>query len=193
MDKKKLCALTRDSLQIIAQSIEAIDEADLDHFLAKVLDVRKRGKRIFIAALGRSFLVMKAFAMRLMQLDFEVFVVGEIVTPAIREGDLLILGSGSGNTRSLAVFAKEAMEKQAEVLLLTRSEDSLLKGLANGGCLHIPCGLARNQEQSNGSLFEESLLVLMDQCAVLLARQMGYFDRYPDYNRIVAHRHANLQ
>lgn len=193
MDKKTLHTLSKDSLDIIAKAIEEIDGVELEHFLNKVLDVRKRKKRIYIAALGRSFLVMKAFAMRLMQLDFEVYVVGEIITPAIKAGDLLIVGSGSGNTRSLAVFAKEAIERQAEVLLITRNEDSLLKKLANGGCLRIPCGLARNQKQSNGSLFEESLLVLLDQCAVMFAQHMNYFERYADYNAIVAHRHANLQ
>ena len=100
MDKKTLHTLSKDSLDIIAKAIEEIDGVELEHFLNKVLDVRKRKKRIYIAALGRSFLVMKAFAMRLMQLDFEVYVVGEIITPAIKAGDLLIVGSGSGNTRS---------------------------------------------------------------------------------------------
>ena len=68
MDKKTLHTLSKDSLDIIAKAIEEIDGVELEHFLNKVLDVRKRKKRIYIAALGRSFLVMKAFAMRLMQL-----------------------------------------------------------------------------------------------------------------------------
>lgn len=192
MKNDKLSILVKNSLDITLKAIEEIDHTELDEFIHKIIKIRAAGKNIFIAASGRSLLVMKSFAMRLMQLDFNVYVVGEVVTPAIEAGDLLIVGSGSGNTKSLVVFAEEAKEKKADIILITRDFSSALVSVSNR-ILSIPCKLARNKKQSNGSIFEETLLVFLDQCTVLIAEELEYFKRYEDYNAIVKHRHANLQ
>ena len=46
-----------------------------------------------------------------MHLGYTVYFVGEPTTPSIQEGDLLILGSGSGNTASLVSNAKKAKDQ----------------------------------------------------------------------------------
>ena len=51
---------------------------------------------------GRSGLAAKAFAMRLMHLGFNVYLVGETTTPAVQPDDLVIAVSGSGETPSIA-------------------------------------------------------------------------------------------
>ena len=76
--------------------------------LTRILDVTDKSKAAelvkmvkgagatFIGGAGRSLLVSRFFAMRLVHSGHKVFMVGEVVTPAIKEGDLLILVSGSG-------------------------------------------------------------------------------------------------
>ena len=59
---------------------------------------------------GRSGLVAKAFAMRLMHLGFTAYVVGETITPAMRPKDLLVIFSGSGRTKTIADIAETARE-----------------------------------------------------------------------------------
>ncbi|WP_457753951.1 3-hexulose-6-phosphate synthase, partial [Thermococcus sp.] len=76
-----------------------------------MIDAMIGANKIFIYGAGRSGLVGKAFAMRLMHLDFNVYVVGETITPAFEEGDLLIAISGSGETRTI-VDAAEIAKKQ---------------------------------------------------------------------------------
>ena len=68
-------------------------------------DIRK-ANRVFVAGAGRSLLMMRAFAMRLMHLGFVVYVVGETVTPAIGKDDLLLIGTASGETATLKVVAE---------------------------------------------------------------------------------------
>jgi len=51
---------------------------------------------------GRSGLAAKAFAMRLMHLGFNVYVVGETTTPAVGPEDLVIGVSGFRETPSIA-------------------------------------------------------------------------------------------
>lgn len=74
-------------------SFIADDEADklADHILSS--------NQIFTAGAGRSGLMAKSFAMRMMHLGLNAYIVGETLTPPLHDGDLVIIGSGSGETK----------------------------------------------------------------------------------------------
>ncbi|MGS0523866.1 SIS domain-containing protein [Zobellia nedashkovskayae] len=75
--------------------------------------------------------MMKAAAMRFMHLGYKVHVVGETTSPAIRKGDVLIAGSGSGTTGGIVGAAKTAKIVGAKVVCFTTNMDSPLALLAN--------------------------------------------------------------
>ena len=93
--------------------------------------------RIFVYGAGRSGLMLKALAMRLAQAGRVVYVVGETVTPAIGENDLLILASASGNTASVCRYAKTAKEVGADLLTLTASVQSQLTEIAGAADVYF--------------------------------------------------------
>jgi 6-phospho-3-hexuloisomerase len=66
-------------------------------------------------AAGRSGLALKMAAMRFMQ--YTVFIVGETNTPAILEGDLLLVASGSGTTSSVVSSAEKAKSQKLQLSL----------------------------------------------------------------------------
>ena len=109
-------------LNDLKEIVNQMDEAQLE---ALMKDIRWADK-IFVAAAGRSFLMMKAFAMRLMHMGLKVYVVGETVTPAIGPNDLLIVGSGSGGTATIKVMAEKAKKVGARMALLTIYEESAM-------------------------------------------------------------------
>lgn len=82
--------------------------------------------RIFVGAAGRSLLAMKFLAMRLMQIGLKVYLVGEVCTPSIREGDLLLVGSGSGETAGMIAICKKAKAAGAEVAVFTKNRNSTI-------------------------------------------------------------------
>ncbi|MCK4925032.1 MAG: SIS domain-containing protein, partial [Spirochaetes bacterium] len=84
-----------------------------------LLDMMQRAEKIFCAGSGRSGLVMRTFAMRLMHMSLQSFVAGETTTPGIGKRDLLIIGSGSGETEGLLVMAQRARQVGAQVALVT--------------------------------------------------------------------------
>ena len=64
--------------------------AAVDHTeVGAVLDGIHDARRVFVTGAGRSGLVARAFANRLMHLGMSVHVVGEVTTPAIERGDAL--------------------------------------------------------------------------------------------------------
>ena len=76
--------------------------------LADVVRLIGGAPRVFLAGAGRSGLVLRMAAMRLMHLGLDVHVAGDTTTPAIREGDLLIAASGSGTTAGVVKAASTA-------------------------------------------------------------------------------------
>lgn len=57
---------------------------------------------------GRTSLVLKAAAMRLIRLFMNVLLVNKTSTPAIQANDLLLAGSGPGTSSTIVKAAKKA-------------------------------------------------------------------------------------
>lgn len=123
-------------------------------------------RAVFVIGNGRSGLAVQMAAMRLMHLGLRVHVAGEVTTPAIGAGDVLIAVSGSGTTASVVDAADTAKKVGASALAVTTAPDSPLARRAD--CvLVLPA--ADKQDHSTaitaqyaGSLFEQSVLLAFD-------------------------------
>ena len=133
--------------------------------------------RLFVMGAGRTGLALKMAAMRLMHLGLVVHVAGEVTTPAIRSGDLLVVASGSGTTAGPVHAAEVAVKAGARVLALTATPDSKLATLAQG-LIVIPAVAKQDHhgmrsEQYAGALFEQSTLLIMDAMFQAMWREGG--------------------
>jgi len=95
--------------------ISSLDKDSTEEFIRLILGAR----RIFLVGAGRSGLVARAFAMRLMHLGKKVFVIGETITPPVEKDDLVIALTGSGKTKSVVSVAKISKKLGAKVALIT--------------------------------------------------------------------------
>ncbi|MGM0884715.1 MAG: 6-phospho-3-hexuloisomerase [Bacillota bacterium] len=132
--------------------------------------------RIFVAGAGRSGLMMRGFAMRLMHLGLDVYVVGDTVTRSLAKGDLLIIGSGSGETKSLIPMAEKARSLEGSVAALTIFPASTIGRLADI-VIQMP-GAPKDKADDNdvtiqpmGSLFEQTLLLVCDAVILRLMKK----------------------
>ncbi|AEG18755.1 MAG: 6-phospho-3-hexuloisomerase [Methanobacterium paludis] len=116
--KKTAENITKHALKVIDQ----IDEEQVDKMIDSILNAEST----FIVGSGRSELMGKAFAMRLMHLGFDVHIVGDVTTPAIKETDCLIAISGSGETKAVTMAAGTAKETGATVVGITANTSSTL-------------------------------------------------------------------
>ncbi len=120
--------------QAMKQMIEKLNEAagKISHRqVEKLIEEINRAKKIFIMGAGRSGLVGRAFAMRLMHLGFNVYVVGETVTPSLEPADLVIAVSGSGSTKSIAEWAEIAKKMKARLAAITANPESRIGRIAD--------------------------------------------------------------
>lgn len=177
-----LAELTRNAEQIAADGFSAL----LDDIVA--------AKRIYLAGAGRSGLVIRAFANRLMHLGFDVHVIGDVTTPFAKAGDLLIIGSGSGETQSLVAMAQKAKKNSLRVALLTMAPGSTIARLADAICV-LPGASPKVQVgepqqasvQPMGSGFEQLSLIVYDAVIMALMPRVG------QTSETMFGRHANLE
>ncbi|SUX97124.1 3-hexulose-6-phosphate isomerase [Citrobacter youngae] len=171
------------------QSVAGVACADLHQAMARIDDATltrleqaiAEANAIFVFGAGRSLLMLKAVAMRLMHIGLKVHVVGDVVTPALQEGDLLLLASASGETASLVNVATKAQQLGGTVALLTIFPESTLGKLAEV-VVRIPAYTDKLPDGPDnvkgilpgGSLFEEAVMVLGDAMIVNLAQSTGY-------------------
>lgn len=90
-------------LEELEKNQRSLQEPQFQKLIEEIL----RAGYIFTAGAGRSKTAIQAFTNRLMHLGLPVSLVGEITAPHTKPGDLLIIGSGSGETESLVAMAKK--------------------------------------------------------------------------------------
>ncbi|NYB52497.1 MAG: 6-phospho-3-hexuloisomerase [Methanobacteriaceae archaeon] len=114
--KKTAEGIAKHTLEVI----DRINEERVEEMIQCILDADS----IFIVGSGRSELVGKAFAMRLMHLGFRVYVVGDVTTPALTDKDCLVAISGSGETKTVAIASGTAREVGTKVVGITTDPES---------------------------------------------------------------------
>lgn len=148
-------------------------------------------ERVFVVGQGRTGLVTKMFAMRLMQIGLDTYIVGETLTPAIRSGDLLVAASGSGETPSVVRAAQKAKEIGARVAVITSAAHSSLAKYADhltilpGQSIKISAQVSTKLPLANA--LEQTALIFLDCVVAWLAAQKG------ETNQSMMSRHANLE
>ena len=162
--------------EIVSQEIgDVVGNLDQQQ-LAAMVEAILAAKRVFVCGAGRSLLMMRAFAMRLMHIGVEAYVVGETISPAIASGDLLIAGSGSGQTRVTLATIQAAAARGARTAVITAHRDSDIAGACDLLVI-VPAPVTgavdSTSSQPPGSLFEQSLLVVGDGLILRLMERLG--------------------
>jgi 6-phospho 3-hexuloisomerase len=174
--------------QLIVDKLSSILEATDDSYDEKLTAMLDKANRIFLAGAGRSKLVGNFFAMRLVHSGYDVSVVGEIVTPSIKQGDLLIIISGSGETEQLVAFTKKAKDVGADIMLISTKSDSTIGDLADGVFqIGTPEMYAKVKGMPMGTVFELSTLLFLESTISHIIHEKGIPEE------IMRERHANME
>lgn len=174
----------------LSGTLSHLSETQVDALLELICGA----KRIFVAGAGRSMLMLRCFAMRLMHIGLTAYVVGDTTTPSFGAGDLLIIGSGSGETSGLVLMADKVKKLGGKLAVLSVFEHSTL-GKKADAVIRIPAYTDKLPESAEnkrptlpgGSMFEQAMLVLGDTLILTLAEKTGI-----STDRMFA-LHANLE
>jgi 6-phospho-3-hexuloisomerase len=187
--KPDLFSIVRTRLDGIALLLNEMDSSSAEKLVQALL----AAERVFVTGKGRSGYVAGCFAMRLMQMEFDVHVVGEATCPRIKSGDLMVAISCSGTTASTVQFAHISRDSGAQVVAVTAVDDSPLAGLAHNVVLLPVTGRDVKKRYRyvlgpyNNTLFEEALLLYFDAMVYAILECQGISEK------VRSERHTNLE
>lgn len=155
-----------------SQALSSIREADVAAYLAMI----ESAEQVFFVGVGRVLLSLEAMAKRYAHLGIKTVVVGQITEPAITPNDVLVVGSGSGETLFPAGIARKAKALGARVIHIGSNPKSGLREVADL-FVRIPVESRAQMEdeisslQPMTSLFEQVLLLFGDTTAMMMVEK----------------------
>ena len=174
----------RQAGQSLLRRIEASMEAvDWPSFF-RLAEMLTQASRTFVTGAGRSGLVARMFAMRIMHAGLPSFVPGETTTPAAKAGDLLVAISCTGQTGYTTYLADRARGLGSRVVVITAEPESPLAKMAERVVV-VP---ARDDDiVLRAAVFEHATSLCLDAVFNILSDRLKL-----DADAFQA-RHANLE
>lgn len=134
-------------IEELAKIFSILDEAVVDSAVAEI----RAAHKIALYGVGREGLQMKGFAMRLYHLGLDAHVVGDMTTPPLAAGDLLIVSAGPGSFSTVAALMGVARKAGARTLVVTAQPDGACPRAADI-VLPIPAPITANNSTPSGSV-----------------------------------------
>lgn len=177
------------SHEYIINKVKSILRKVPDQKVNDAVSLFSEAKNIFVYGAGRSGLVAKAFAIRLVHLGFQTYVIGESITAPVQKNDLVVIVSGSGETIPAVMTAEIAYNLGANIISITGKKDSDIATYADVTLfIASDCDEDKRKKYAPlGTLFEASVWILLDGIIADL------LDRNKETEESMRKRHATLQ
>ena len=149
-------------------------------------------QRVALYGVGREGLMMKAFAMRLYHLGLDAHVIGDMTTPPVGPGDLLVVSAGPGQFSTVLALMGVASEAGARTLVVTAQPSGAAAQRADA-VVHLPAQTMADDRRGApsilpmGSLYETAQLVFFELVVILLRERLG------ESAESMRARHTNLE
>jgi 6-phospho-3-hexuloisomerase len=188
MTPDDLQAMGRRALGEIGAVIDRIPAGDIAQLCGEIL----AAGRIACYGVGREGLMMKALCMRLMHLGLDAHVAGDMTTPPLASGDLLLVSAGPGWFSTVEALVGVAAEAGARTAVFTAQPQGPVPARADL-IVHLPAQTMADDQAGEasllpmGSVYEAVQLVVFDLVSIMLRDQLGQTPT--DMRR----RHTNLE
>ncbi|KAA2244328.1 SIS domain-containing protein [Salinarimonas soli] len=169
-----MASLYEAALDDLRAVFSRIDDGAVDRAVAEIAAAR----RIALYGVGREGLQMKGFCMRLFHLGRSAAMVGDMTTPAVGPGDLLVVSAGPGAFSTVLALMGVAREAGARTLVVTAQPGGEAARLADA-VLPVPAQTMADDRGGAvsvlpmGSLYEGAQYVLFEIMILKLRDRLG--------------------
>jgi 6-phospho-3-hexuloisomerase len=156
----------------ITACLNDIDENLVAELVLSILGARQ----IVVHGAGRVGLACRGFAMRLGHVGLNAFTVTDATVPPLAKGDLLIIGSSSGETQTVYDVAVHGKKNGAQVVVVTANTESRMASVADTTIfINAPTKFGPTEKCSSiqpmATLFEQCVQLLFDVVVLLLMNE----------------------
>ncbi|MBA3324129.1 MAG: 6-phospho-3-hexuloisomerase [Rhodobacteraceae bacterium] len=172
----------------IGAALAAVDPAAVEALVAEIAGAR----RVALHGVGREGLMMQALAMRLYHLGLDAHVVGDMTTPPLGPGDLLVVSAGPGQFATIAALVGVAGRAGARTACVTAQAE----GAVPRACdltLVLPAQTMADDRAPAGSVLPMGSLYEGVQFIAFEAVVLALRDRTQATPEAMRARHTNLE
>ena len=170
----------RDTEGLFAGAVDEIRgvlEAGAAGEVDKLCDELLKAHRIACFGVGREGLMVRALCMRLMHLGLDAHMVGDMTTPALGPGDLLVVSAGPGSFSTVKALLGVAHSAGARTAAVTAQPDGEVPSAADT-VIHLRAQTMADDKGGAsvlpmGSLYEDAMLVFFDIVSIVLRERTG--------------------
>ena len=165
------------------EMLKTIDQDELDALTQAINDA----KRVYVAGWGRAGNCVKILGMDCSQMGMEAHICGDNTTPSIHEGDILVIGSGSGETKTMTILAQQAKEHGAKLGLISANRNSTIGKMADYNVQTTRLPSKEGTPELSGGSFYHCMLMTVDLIRMYICEIRGL--TFKD----IAYNHNNLE
>ena len=143
----------------------------------KLCDELLAAHRIACYGVGREGLMMRALCMRLMHLGLDAHMVGDMTTPPLGGGDLLLVSAGPGSFSTVMALVGVDGTAGARTVVVTAQPKGEVPGVADA-VIHLRAQTMADDKGGRsvlpmGSLYEAAMMIFFDIVSILLRERTG--------------------
>jgi 6-phospho-3-hexuloisomerase len=181
-------SLANAALDEVRAVLTALTSEATDSLIREITGAR----RLALYGVGREGLMMKAFAMRLYHLGLDAHVVGDMTTPPVGDGDLLIASAGPGAFSTVLALMSTASAAGARTAVITAQPQGQAAQQADA-VIHLPAQTMADDQGGQvsvlpmGSLYETAQLIFFELVILQVRDNLG------ETAASMRERHTNLE
>lgn len=182
----------KDSINQILTEIKfvlsKVDQSKVDILVKRILS----SKKIIASGAGRVGMAVRGFVMRLKHLGLDAYILGDANVPALKQEDLFLVCSGSGETQTIYELTRIAQKNQAHIGLITGNPESRIGKMADTIVKISAPSKTKSVEgftsiQPMATLNEQSLGIFFDALVLRLMQELN------ETHETMWARHSNLE
>jgi 6-phospho 3-hexuloisomerase len=161
--------------EILSHLEEFMENFVEEEKISQCVELLLKAEKIFIYGAGRSGMVGRMCAQRLMHLGLSSYFLSETITPKFTSNDCLIVISGSGETLSPISISKGAKDIGGKIIAFTANSHSTIGKIADL-IVHVEGQTKYTKQESLApftSLFDITALVVLDAMARVIMNRIG--------------------
>jgi 6-phospho-3-hexuloisomerase len=157
--------------------IRGVLESGAGEEAERLCDELLGARRIATYGVGREGLMMRALCMRLMHLGLDAHVVGDMTTPHVGKGDLLVVSAGPGSFSTVMALLGVARHAGARTVVVTAQPNGEAPRSADS-VIHLRAQTMADDRRGSsvlpmGSLYEAAMLIFFDIVSIRLRERTG--------------------
>ena len=154
--------------------VNRIDPAQVE----ALIEFLSKANRVVLYGVGREGLMMKALAMRLYHMGLDAHVVGDMTTPPVGKGDVLVVSAGPGYFSTVASLMGVARNAGATTICFTAQPEGKVPQSADLAVVLPAQTMADDTSDPTsflpmGSLYEGVQYLFFEYLVLLLADDIG--------------------